>query len=228
MQTYATVNSIRTETEALFRNITGKKAFTAVEGDIVNSAIVDAYQFALLEYGISTFKFHEEADTIDTVADQTYVDLDEYVFKVVNGTVRIPAQNQLLGLINEVEIFQADPALETTGIPQAYAYTNSSDPNVVRLALWPTPDAVYTIYLKQLVYPTDVMTNFPIALQSAIKNKAKGLAVMGLGLGQLKPQFDNAYEEIIAKVKDGFNYEGPRHIPRRLFVSGTSFREDGM
>jgi len=227
MQTYATVNTIKTEMEALYRNVTGKKAFTAIEADIVYSAIIDAYQFVMLEYGVDTFKFIEEADTVTCTAGTSYVDLDEYVYKVVNGSVRIAALGVNLGLINEIAIFQSDPALEATGVPSAYAYTNSDDVNVVRLALWPIPDSAYVISLRQLKYPTDAITSFPAQLMSAIKNKAKGLAAMGLGIGQLKIQFDMAYEEIIAKIKDGYNYDGPRHVGRLLGAPRTIIREDG-
>lgn len=219
MQTYMTVNSIKTEMEALYRNLSGKAAFTAVECDIVYSAIIDAYQMAMLEYGVDTFTFIETDQTVTTTADQNYVNLDEYVFKVVNGSARIPAKSQLLGLIDEVSIFQADPNAESTGVPSQYAYMASGDPNIIRLRLYPTPNAEYTLNMKVLKYPPDVITNFPTWLQSAIKNKAKALSALGLGVAQLAPGFNEAYEEAIRKVKDGYRYDGPRHIGRSVRVS---------
>ena len=229
MQTYNSVNVIVTEIEALFRNVTGRNTFLSLDRDIVQNAIIDAYQFVMLEYGVSTFKFIEEADTIDTTAGTSYIDLDEYVFKVVSGSVRIPAHEQLMGLIDEIAIFQSDPDLSATGIPTSYAYTASGDPNKIRLALYPIPDATYTIYLTQMKYPTDSITNFPTWLQSAIKYKAKALSCQGLGnLVHLKTGFNQDYEDVITKIKDGFNYDGPRHIGRRRESVGHVFREDGM
>ena len=219
MQTQITVNEIKTELEALYRNVTGRKSLTAVEVDIVNASIIDAYQEVLLEYGVEGFKFHQVSDTVATVSGTNYVDLDEYCFRVVPGTVRIAAQQVVLGLIDEQAIYLADPELTVTGVPHSYAYAVSDDPNIVRLILYPCPDAAYTIAFKALKYPTDALTNFPIAVSSAIKYKAKGLACMQLGVGQLKPQFDDAYERIMAKVKDSYQEDTPRHVGRRRFVT---------
>lgn len=214
MQTYYTVNSITTELEALYTNVTGRKQLSAIEADIVNGCIIDAYQFVLLEYGVANFKFHEEDIEVDTDVDQNFVDLDEYVFRVVPGTMRIPAENARLGLIDEPAIYAADPNLEQTSLPTSYAYMNSTDPNILRLLLWPVPDQVYTIKLKGLKYPTDTITNFPTSLQSAIKFKAKALACMSLGITQHQIPFNATYEEIMAKIKDGYEGGGPIHVGR--------------
>ena len=135
MQTYNTVNDIQTEVEALYKNITGKPNLSAVEVDIVRSSIVDAYQFAILEYGVDTFAFQEQAVTHDTMAGTNYIDLDEYVYKVINGSVRIASEMSMLGIIDENAIFQNDPDLSVTGTPTHYAYMNSTDPNIIRLRL---------------------------------------------------------------------------------------------
>lgn len=214
MQTYSTVNDIKTEMEALYRNITGREYLSAIECDIVYSSIVDAYQFVLLEYGVDTFKFQEQAITSDTTAGTNYIDLDEYIYKVVGNSVRIADKEVVLGLIDEKALFQTDPGLEQTGVPTHYAYINSTDPNVVRLRLWPTPDAVYTISMNVLKYPSDDIDEFPTYLMSAVKNKAKALSCLGLGMFAHIPGFNSVYEDIMAKIKDGYNNDGPRHIGR--------------
>lgn len=219
MQTYNTVNDIQVEVEALYKNITGRPNLSAVEVDIVKNSIIDAYQFAILEYGVETFAFMEQAVTHDTTSGTNYIDLDEYVFKVVNGSVRIEDEKSFLGLIDEVTIFQNDPDLSVTGVPTHYAYMNSTDPNIIRLRLWPEPDDTYTISLKVLKYPTDVITNFPTHLMSAIKNKAKELSCIGLGMPQQAPGFEKMYENIIAKVKDGYHNDSPRHVGRSYIPS---------
>jgi len=190
---------------------------TALERDIVLSAIIDSYQLVLLEYGVSTFTFHKEELTVDTVAAQGYVDLDEYVFRPVTGSVRIVAEESTLTLIDEESIYQSDPGANADGLPQAYGYTGSSDPNIMRLVLWPIPDKVYTISMKVLKLPTDTITDFPTTLASAIKNKAKALACLGLGMPQIMGPFNSAYEEVIAKLKDGYDGDGPKHVQRRSF-----------
>ncbi len=217
MRTYNTVNTIRSEMETLYRNITGKPSFTAGEADIVNSAIVDAYQKVITEYGVTDFRFHKQDVTATTTAGTNYVDLDEYIYRIVPGSVRIPAEHITLSLIDEVAIFQIDPNDEQTGPPRSYAYKNSTDPNIIRVRLWPTPDAAYSISLQVLQFPTDVITNFPTDLMSAIKNKAKALSCLGLGLAQYKLGFDSEYEQSIAQIKDGYEEDGPKHVQRSYY-----------
>jgi hypothetical protein len=218
MRAYNTVNDILSETQQLYRNVTGRQTMTAVETDIVLSSVVDAYQLVLLEYGVATFTFHEQDFTVDTVAGQDHVDLDEFVFRIVTGTARIVDQTTSLGLIDEETIFRSDPGAKAKGLPYAYAYTGSDDPNVMRITLWPIPDDTYTISMKILKLPTDEMENFPTTLMSAIKNKAKSLSCLGLGMSPQQPAFERAYEEIIKKIKDGYDGDGARHITRRVFT----------
>ena len=223
MRLYNSVNDIKTEMEILYRNITGKSSFTAGEADIVYGAIIDAYQIVLQEYGVANFRFQEQDIAVSTVAGQNYVDLDEYVYKVVSGSVRIPLKDTTLSLIDEIAIFQADPRDDETGEPTSYAYKNSSDPNVMRLRLYPTPNQVYVIHLQVLQFPTDTITNFPTQLMIAIKNKSKSLSCLGLGLVQLRPDFDHEYDKSIEQIKDGYAGDGPKHVSRSYMqVPGRS------
>ncbi len=214
MQTYNTVNDIKTEMEILYRNVTGKSSFTAGEADVVYSAIIDSYQMVLQEYGVANFRFQEVELTENTTTGTNYVDLDEYVYKVVSGSVRIPSRDTMLTLIDEVSIFQSDPRDDEVGLPLWYAYKGSDDPNIMRLRLYPTPNETFTIFLKVLKLPTDVITNFPTQLMAAIKNKAKALSCLGLGLTQLISAFDAAYDKSIKQIKDGYDNDGPKHISR--------------
>lgn len=226
MQTQTTINEIRHEMETLFRNVAGRPELTANEADIVDAAIIDAFQEVLLEYGMEDFRFQEVSATVDTTSGTRYVDLDEYIYRVVPGSLRVSGQSTVLSLIDEQEIFALDPDLESTGLPQRYARAVSDDPNVMRLILYPIPDAAYTLNFTALKYPSDAITNFPIALCSAIKYKAKGLACMQLGIGQLKPQFDAAYENIITKVKDSYQAGTPKHVGRRVVIRRSHHNEE--
>lgn len=226
MQLYQTIAQIKDETEILVRNITGRKHLTAGEVDIVNATIIDAYQEVLLEYGITDFRFLEVDISVDTVPGVRYVDLDEYVFRAMPGTLRISAEDQQLSLIEEQEIYASDPGVNEVGVPRSYFYRGSDDPNVVRIGLYPTPNATFTIVGRGMKYPTDVITNFPISVVSAIKYKAKGLSCMQLGIGQLKPQFDDAYQKIIEKVKDSYMEDRPKHVGRTRLVFRPFWNEE--
>ena len=217
MRLYNTVTDIKTEMEILYRNITGKPSLSAGEADIVYSAIVDAYQTVIKEYGVTDFRFQKQDDTETTTAGTNYVDLDEYIYRIVSGSVRIPAEHITLGLIDEVAIFNIDPNDEQTGPPRSYAYKNSTDPNIIRMRLWPTPDAAYSISLQVLQYPTDVITNFPTDLMIAIKNMAKSLSCLGLGLTQYQVGFDRVYEKAMPQIKDGYEDDGQKHVQKSYY-----------
>ena len=212
MRIYSTVRGIKTEVEALFKNLTGKYPLSAVENDIVYGAIVDAMQIVLLEYGIENFTFSEQEETLTTVSGQNYVDLSTYAFKVIAGTMRIESEKSLLSLIDEQGVYIADPDLSETGIPTGYYYVNSGSVNVVRLGLWPKPDAAYTIKCKVHQYPEDNLTNFPANLDTAIKLKSKAMACLGLGIISAKAGFDAAYEDIMKQVKDSYQEDTPKHV----------------
>jgi hypothetical protein len=226
MRITSTINDIVTEVQALYKNLTGRTPLSAIEGDIVQQSIIDALQIVLLEYGVDTFKFHESATTVNTVAAQAYIDLPANAYKVVNGSVRIAASGSLLSLMDETTIFQTDPEATTTGRPTHYAYTAASNINLVRLALWPIPDTVYTITMLVLSYPADTLASFPAALQSAIKFKAKSLSCLGLGIVSVKIGFDQEYESLMAKLKDGYEFEGPRHVGRSISISAGRTPEE--
>ena len=217
MRDYSTVNLLVSEIQQLHRNVTGRSELAALERDIIQSAIIDAYQFVLLEYGVARFRFDEVEVELTTVAGQNYLDLDEYIYGVKGGSVRIPAERTNLGIIDEAKIFLVDPGAEYQGIPYTYAYASSGDPNVLRLIFYPIPDNAYVINLKAYKYPTDVITEFPTDLMSAIKFKAKSLAFLSLGLPQLQPGFEREYEKILDKIKDGYDSDEPKHVGIRQF-----------
>ncbi len=226
MQVYQTVAQIKDEFEILLRNITGRKQLTAGEVDIVNAAIIDAYQEVLLEYGITDFRFLEVDISVTTTSGANFVNLDEYVFRALPGTLRIKSENQLLSLIEEAEVYLVDPDGNEVGVPRSYFYRGSDDPNIIQIGLYPTPNSTFTITGRGMKYPTDVITNFPISVVSAIKYKAKALSCMHIGIGQLKPQFDDAYEKIIEKVKDSYEEDRPKHVGRSRRVARPYYNED--
>jgi hypothetical protein len=218
MRTYRTPNEIRSELEAAWRNVTGRESFTADEADVVLNAIIDSYQLCLDEYGVDGFKFHKTEIDVDTTAGQAYIDLDQYVYRIMPGTVHIESEELILAPSDEASIIAADPEWSQSGPPEVYVYQPSDDPDTMRLGLWPVPDGVYTIKLWGLKYPADALTNFPSFLVVAIKNKAKELACIALPMQQLADGFRRIYEEAIAKVKNGYN-EVPTHIGRSITIS---------
>jgi len=54
---------------------------------------------------------------------------------------------------------------------------------------------------------------------AAIKNKAKSLSCLGLGLIQLKQPFDMEYEYSIGQIKDCYETDAPKHIRRTAYIT---------
>lgn len=226
MRNQTTINEIESEFEALYRNVTGRGSLSAIEFDTVRASIIDAMQMVTLEYGIEPFRFHRIAQTTETTANQSYVDLLDHTYRVVSGTVRITSSDTFLSMIDEKAIFISDPDLSETGTPEFYAYgTNESNPDSLRLSLWPIPDNSYTLSLDTLRYPEEDLDSFPAALGFAIKLKAKSLSCSSLGLSANANNFEAHYSEVINKIKDGYSTETPKHVGRRIAIHRDRFGE---
>ena len=229
MESYSSVNDIKTEVEALFRNVTGRYPLTAVEYDIVAGAIVDALQVVTLEYGMEDFRFRQDEIELSVTAGTNYVNLPEYAFKIVPGSMRIASKSVILSPIEEEHVFTADPDLSATGIPSGYYFMAQDDINIIKVGLWPNPSESLTINAKVHMYPAETISSLPASLNMAIKLKAKALACLGLGIINAKQAFENEYESIIEKIKDSYDPGVPKHVGVSLSTNrGPRFTERGM
>ena len=79
--------------ETIYRRLSGRESPTYQERKTIDNAFNAAMHDMCLDRGISSWRFTQVADTEDTTADTAYVDLDENIFNVISGTVRIAAEN---------------------------------------------------------------------------------------------------------------------------------------
>lgn len=188
--------------------ITAEERFTIFGA--INEAIIDI----ALERSIDAPKAITSDTTATTTASTAYVDLASTIINVVDGTVRITAEDQILTRMSIAEFYAFDVGEDITGLPYLYALdTNGS--GALRLLLRPTPDAVYTIAYKAESMPDeDEVSQFPGWYHGLLRSLATALALENLGINSVAQRFQ--YEEKLKNIRDkqrGFS--GPIHIPLR-------------
>lgn len=196
----------------LFRNVTGRTNPTAAEKNIIEDAVEEAVYQLTTEPGIGPLRFIRTDVTVNTVAGQSYVDLPEGAITVVSGTVRITEQGAPLFITSTEWIHSVDPEGDASGLPAAYAITNSGDPDVIRLALYPTPDSIYEIAL-QTEDLLDADDEFPSWIAGPLTDLSTAIAMRRLSFGA-PVTYEYAYEKGLSRIKDKQGYDGPLHINR--------------
>jgi len=185
-----------------------------VISDAINEAMIDM----CMDYKVDHWRFLQTDATVATVADQGYVDLDSGVFNVVPGTVRIGNDKVLLGTgLNQ--LFDADPELTVTGKPNTYFLDGSAAADQIRLALWPKPDAVYTMKFKaETIVEAEDISAFPNTLLGALSDKSREISLRNLGFDQNALSFGRSYRDRLMNFKGNSGSNAPRNIQRRQNV----------
>lgn len=167
-----------------------------------------------LDRGISRWRFLQTADTEATTAGTAYVDLDENVFNVISGTVRIPDENVTLEVASIEYIYSTDPDQDEQNRPQYYAFDSSGDPETIRLIFKPIPDAVYTIhFIAESIVDEDGISSFPAWMHGMVIDLATSIALRRLGLGDPE-YYKSKYKERKQNAKSSQGHDGPMHISR--------------
>jgi hypothetical protein len=189
--------------------VTGAEQF-AIFGAI-NEALIDIG----LEPGIDVPKAIMSDTTAATTADTNYVDLDAAIVNVVDGTVRIVAEDTILERISLAEFYAIDPGEDTASTyPTAYAL-DTDGAGAIRLRLRTIPDAAYTINMNVETLPDeDTVGDLPDWYHPALRSLATALS---LEILSLDPRFHQArYDKRIAAIRDkNRGFSGPMHLPLR-------------
>lgn len=209
-----TVAKVKTKIEVLVRRLSGKTNLTYDERQIVSDAINEAMQEICIDRGISRWRFLQTADTEDTTASTAYVDLDENIFNVISGTVRIASEDKILQVASLEYIYSTDPDQDDESCPDYYAFDSSGDPETIRLIFKPIPDAVYTIsFIAESIVDEDSISSFPAWMHGAIIDLSTSIALRRLGLGD--PSFyEQQYNKRRQNAKASQGHDGAMHINR--------------
>ena len=182
-----------------------------ITSDAINAAMVDI----CMDYGISRWRFLQAADTEDTTAGTSYVDLDENIFNIISGTVRIAAENVTLSVWDLEAIYQVDPDADQTGVPKMYALDSSGTAGIIRMQLWPIPNNIYTVaFVAEKIMDEDSVSSFPPWLHTALKDRSMQLALRDLGFFQEAVVYGFSYQERLKMAKDSQGTDAPMVIGR--------------
>lgn len=209
--------------ENLLRRLTGKESPSYQDRKTIDNAFNAALTDLCMDKGISHWRFLQAADTEDTVAATAYVDLDENIFNVISGTVRIEADNVTLSPMSIEYNYSQDPDQNDTGRPELYALSSSTDAETMRMILKPIPDAVYTIsFMGESVPDEDSISSFPVWTHACLKDKATINALIDLGMADRAAitiaALVDSYEKRKQNNKASQGHDIPRHINRPFSV----------
>jgi hypothetical protein len=177
----------------------------------INEAIIDMS----LERGIDIPKPILSDTSVDTVANQNYVDLAAGVIQVMDGTVRIEAEDQILSPMSISAFYAIDPGEDVTAsFPTRYAIDTNGSGNM-RLLLRDTPDSVKTIDFKAQTMPDeDSISSFPGWYHGMLRSLATSIALESLGLpvGTHQQRYNERLKNIREKQR---GRDGPEHLQLR-------------
>lgn len=191
----------------------GVAVITAQDRRFIGTAINEALVDISMERGIDVPKTVMSDTTVATVADQAYVDLGASVVKVVDGTVRIIAEDVILTPMSIAEFYAIDPGEDTThDYPTQYA-VDTDGSGVLRLLLRDTPSAVNTINLKVESMPDeDTVSALPGWYHGMLRSLATSLALEAMslpGAGNHQGRYQERLKNVIAMQR---GRSGPQHL----------------
>ena len=192
--------------------ITGEERF--VIRNLINESLVDF----TLDRGIDVPKTSMIDTTATIIAEQNFVDLASGVIQVVDGTVRIIAEGQVLTYFSGglSDFYRFDPRENfSSSFPTAYAI-DTNENGAIRLRLRPTPSKANTIDLKveQMVDEDDV-SDFPGWYHGALRSLATAIVLETLSLpGAVihQSRYEDRYRNIREKQR---GRSGPQHLQLR-------------
>jgi len=216
-----TKNDLQRHIETALRALRGNTAIITAEDRFtifgaINEAIIDLS----LERGIDAPKPIISDTAATTVAGQNYVDLSASVTQVIDGTVRIAAEDQILSPMDLTEFYAYDPGEDasSSACPAFYAIdTNGS--GAIRLRLRDIPDTAYTIDMKVETMPDeDSISTFPGWYHGLLRSLATAIALENLGLPGAAYQM--RYEERLKNIREKQRgRSGPVHLPIRESIA---------
>lgn len=206
----------KTELQRLIENkarrLSGTVILTADDRFAIFSAINASLIDISIERGFDILKVITSDTTVSTVAGQNYVDLSAAIVNVIDGSLRIIAEDQILSPMSLSAFYAIDPGEDVSHLPSFYAIdTNGS--GGYRLLLRDTPDAVYTIDLKVESIPDeDSVSTLPGWMHGLLWSLSASVALEALGFDG--GQDWGRYQERLKNVREKQRgRSGPSYLP---------------
>jgi hypothetical protein len=179
----------------------------------INEAMIDF----TIDRGIDSPKTAMIDTTATTVANQNYVDLATNVTNVVDGTVRIVAEDQILTFFagDLTDFYAVDPGEDFSGPwPTSYAI-DTDESGAIRLRLRPTPSRADTINFKaETMVDEDDISDFPGWYHGALRTLATAMSLEALGMDGrvMQARYNDKYKNIREQQR---GRSGPQHVQLR-------------
>lgn len=198
--------------EAMVSRRTNQSALTYIEKLIVSDAINAALVDISTQVGFDQLKPRLEDTTASLTASTNYVDLDDEVISIVDGTVRIEAKDTYLTKISLADFYALDPGENSTGIPTMYTLSYSD--TTPRLMVRDTPDSAYTVALTvKKISDENSVSDLPGWMHGLLSSRSICLAFEDLGLDYR--MHEQRYKERLQNVRNTTRgHMGPQHIRR--------------
>lgn len=221
-----TLDEMQRMVEVTVRTARGQRAeITGEERFLIRSIINEALVDFTLDRGIDVPKTSMIDTTATIVAEQNFVDLDAGVIQVIDGTVRIIAEGQVLTYFSGglSDFYRFDPRENfSSSFPTAYAI-DTNESGAIRLKLRPTPSQTNTIDLKvEKMVDEDDVSDFPGWYHGALRSLATATTLEALSLPGAaihQSRYEDRYRNIREKQR---GRSGPQHLQVRR--GGTTAR----
>jgi hypothetical protein len=204
---------IQRQIETLIRRLTGKTTLTSLEVKTVEDSINEAIIDVSTERSVKVPQYLTTDTTATMTADQNYTDLSTGVVSVVDGSVRIAAEDRLLTRIDYEDFIGIDPGEDVTGLPSYYSTFHTG--TTLRMLWRCTPDSAYVAGLSVVTIPDeDSISSIPQWMHPLVRSLANALSLEYLGLPSAV--YRAQYEERLKNMRQlqkGFT--GPEHLRRR-------------
>lgn len=201
--------------ETVVRRLGGQETPTYSEKKLIEDAFNAAIVDMCIDRGIPRWRAVQSDYTASTTSGTSYVDLDANIFNIITGTVRIEGEDATLAEKSLEAIYSGDPGIESSGRPIYYALDASSDPETIRLRLWPQPDSSYTIsFVGESIPDEDSIASLPSWMHGALKDKSTENALRDLGFLNESRAFAASYERRKHDAKASEGTDAPLYINR--------------
>lgn len=221
-----TLAQLKDHIENFYMDASDNDMITYSEATVISDAINQALIDISMDFGLRRFTFLKKDTTINTIADQGYVDLATNITGIESNTVVIKSEDASLKIMNLDYIKTVDPDLSEKGTPAMYAFDSGETADLFRLQLWPIPDKVYAIdFVAKKVIDEDGVGEVPSWFHPAMEDKAKGIALRNLRLYQDSAIFEASYEMRKQNAKVAMESDAPMYIRRMGTIRNSNIQQ---
>jgi hypothetical protein len=203
--------------KVLFRNITGRKNPTFQEVELIRSSVNEALQRIGTKAVGRPYRFLNKEVSKATTAGTDYIDLEADILNIHQGTVRITSEDTMLCEASLPLVKQIDVGDDfSQSVPLLYALDSAdAGPNYIRMRLFPTPDAAYTVTMTTTkILGAEGIGNIPSYMTGTLLDLSTAIAMRRVGFGDPR-LYQHSGEQSLKELSIIEGTDGPYYARRR-------------